>query len=174
MFEMEENTMRQLVGLLVVICGCGFAAAQNDQVLPGAYAQPFAPRLATPSASPEALATPTLTLHTPHLTVGASTGTLSAAGSPVYVNQPVWYEPGARFTAPVDEPSASAAPTTAGVPGRGIELGAAMFQSSYGVAQLASTISRGKAKRVYTNQDVASVNDSNGLIKFHGQLEHAN
>jgi len=74
--------MRQLVGLLVVICGCGFAAAQNDQVLPGAYAQPFAPRLATPSASPEALATPTLTLHTPHLTVGASTGTLSAAGSP--------------------------------------------------------------------------------------------
>jgi hypothetical protein len=165
--------MRQLVGLLVVICGCGFAAAQNDQVLPGAYAQPFAPRLATPSASPEALATPTLTLHTPHLTVGASTGTLSAAGSPVYVNQPVWYEPGARFTA-LDEPSASAAPITAGVAGRGIELGAAMFQSSYGVAQLASTISRGKAKRVYTNQDVASVNDSNGLIKFHGQLEHAN
>jgi len=146
---MEENTMRQLVGLLVVICGCGFAAAQNDQVLPGAYAQPFAPRLATPSASPEALATPTLTLHTPHLTVGASTGTLSAAGSPVYVNQPLWYVPGVRFSAPVVEPSASAAPITAGVAGRGIELGAAMFQSSYGVAQLASTISRGKAKSLY-------------------------
>jgi len=49
-----------------------------------------------------------------------------------------------------------------------------MFQSSYGVAQLAGTIARAKAKRIYTNQDVASVNDTNGLIKFHGKLEHAN
>lgn len=166
--------MRQLAGLLVIICCCGFAAAQNDQVLPGTYAQPFAPRLATPSAPPEALATPSLTLDTPNLAVGASTGTQSAAGSPVYVNQPLWYEPGVRFDAPVEEPSASPAPITAGVPGRGIELGAAMFQSSYGVAQLATTTSRGKAKKVYTNQDVASVNDTNGLIKIRGKLEHAN
>ena len=50
--------MRQLFGLLMLIAGCGFAAAQSDQFLPGTYAQPFAPRLATPSASPEALATP--------------------------------------------------------------------------------------------------------------------
>ncbi len=168
---MEENIMRQLVSLLVVVCCCGFAAAQSDQVLPGTYAQPFAPRVATPSAPPEALATPSLTLDTPHLGVGASTGTLSATGSPVYVNQPVWYEPGVRFNAAVKEPSLSAAPAASSY---GIELGAAMFQSSYGVAQLASTISRGKAKRVYTNQDVASVNDSNGLIKFRGKLEHAN
>ena len=90
---------------------------------------------------------------------------------PVYVNQPLWYEPGVRFNAPVTTPSLSAAPTASSY---GIELGAAMFQSSYGVAQLASTISRGKAKRVYTNQDVASVNDTNGLIKFRGKLEHAN
>ena len=166
--------MRQLVGLLVVICCCGFAAAQNDQVLPGTYAQPFAPRLATPSAPPEALATPSLTLDTPHLAVGAGTATLSAVGSPVYVNQPVWYEPGVRFDASVATPSPSAMPASAAVSGYGIELGAAMFQSSYGVAQLASTISRGKAKRVYTNQDVASVNDTNGLIKIRGKLEHAN
>lgn len=164
--------MRQLASLLMLIACCGFAAAQSDRVLPGTYAQPFAPRLATPSAPPEALATPTLTLDTPQLTVGASSGTLSPAGSPVYVNQPLWYVPGVRFSAPVEEPSA--APITPGVSGRGIELGAAMFQSSYGVAQLASTISRGKAKRVYTNQDVASVNDTNGLIKFRGKLERAN
>ena len=49
-----------------------------------------------------------------------------------------------------------------------------MFQSSYGAAQLVGTGVRAKAKRVYTNQDVASVNDSNGLIKFRGKVEHAN
>jgi hypothetical protein len=166
--------MRQLISLLVVICCCGFAAAQNNHVFPGTYAEPFAPRLATPSAPPEALATPSLTLDTPHLTVGASMGTLSATGSPVYVNQPLWYAPGVRFNAPVTTPSLSAAPTNDGVTGYGVELGAAMFQSSYGVAQLAGTKAKTKAKRVYTNQDVASVNDTNGLIKFRGHLEHAN
>jgi hypothetical protein len=161
--------MRQLFSLWMVICCCGFAAAQTDQALRSTYAEPFAPRLATPSAPPEALSTPSLTLDPPNLTVGASTGTPSPTGSPVYVNQPLRYEPGVRFDAAAT--SLSAAPTSSSY---GIELGAAMFQSSYGVAQLASTISRGKAKRVYTNQDVASVNDTNGLIKFRGKLEHAN
>jgi hypothetical protein len=172
---LEDNTMRQLVSLLVVICCCGLSAAQSDRLYPGTYAQPFAPRLATPSAPPEALATPSLTLDTPSLTVGASNGTLdSPTGSPVHVNQPLWYGPGVQFNAPAMGPSLSAAPTTAVVSGYGIELGAATFQSSYGVAQLAGTISRTKAKRVYTNQDVASVNDTNGSIRFRGKLEHAN
>jgi hypothetical protein len=171
---MEENTMRQLVTLLVLVCGCIFAVAQSDQSFPGTYAQPFSPRLTTPSASPEALPTPSLTLDTPPLTVGASNSTLSETDLPVYVNQPLWYAPGVRFNSPVQEPSASAASITATVSGNGIELGAAMFQSSYGVAQLAASISRTKAKKVYTNQDVASVNDTNGLIKFRGKQEHAN
>ena len=162
--------MRPLVSLLVVVCCCIFAAAQSDQAFPGTYAQPFSPRLTTPSAPPEALATPSLTLDTPVLTVGASTSTMSATSLPVYVNQPLWYAPGVRFSAP----STSAAPTTTGASGHGIELGAAMFQSSYGAAQLVGTGVRAKAKRVYTNQDVASVNDSNGLIKFRGKVEHAN
>jgi len=166
--------MRQLISLLVVICCCGFAAAQSDQAFPGTYAQPFSPRLTTPSAPPEALATPTLTPHTPVLNVGANTSTLSATSLPVYVNQPLWYAPGVRFSAAAEASSAAAAPTNAAVSGHRIELGAAMFQSSYGVAQLAGTIARAKAKRIYTNQDVASVNDTNGLIKFHGKLEHAN
>ncbi len=166
--------MRQLICLLIVICFCGFAAAQNDQAFPGTYAQPFAPRLTTPSAPPEALTTPSLTLDTPVLTVGASTTTLSATDLSVYVNQPLSYAPGVRFSAPVEASPASAAPITAGVSGHGIELGAAMFQSSYGVAQLAGRVARAKAKRVYTNQDVASVNDTNGLLKFRGKLEHAN
>ncbi len=166
--------MRQLISLLVIICCCGFAAAQSDQAFPGTYAQPFAPRLTTPSAPPEALATPTLSLDTPVLTVGASTGSLSATGLPVYVNQPLWYAPGVGFNTSEEEPSGSAAAITTGVSGNGIELGAAMFQSSYGAAQLVGRAARLKAKRVYTNQDVASVNDTNGLIKFHGKQEHAN
>jgi hypothetical protein len=171
---MEEKTMRQLISLLIVVCCCGFAAAQSDQAFPGAYAQPFTPRLTTPSASPEALVTPSLTLDTPALTVGASNSTLSETSLPVYVNQPVRYAPGVRFNTPAQEPSASAAPITAAASSSGIELGAAVFQSSYGVAQLAANISRTKAKRVYTNQDVASVNDTNGLMKFRGKQEHAN
>lgn len=166
--------MRQLASLLIVICCCGFAAAQVGKALPGAYAEPFAPRLTTPSASPEALATPSLTLNTPPLTVGASNGTLSETRLPVYVNQPLWYAPGIRLNAPLQESSASAAPISATVYGNGIELGAAMFQSSYGVAQLAGTGARAKAKRVYTNQDVASVNESNGLIKIRGKQENVN
>ncbi|MGA9812234.1 MAG: hypothetical protein WBQ64_05630 [Terriglobales bacterium] len=166
--------MRQLVTLLIVICACGFAAAQSNQTLPGAYAQPFTPRLATPSASPEALVTPSLTLDTPPLAVGASAETLSRTGLPVYVNQPTGYAPGVRFNGPLEESTASAAPITAAVSGNGIELGAAMFQSSYGAAQLVDTAARLKAKRLYTNQDVASVNDTNGLIKFRGRQEHVN
>ncbi len=166
--------MRQLTSLLIVICCCGFAAAQSGQAFPGAYAEPFTPRLTTPSASPEALATPSLTLDTPPLAVGASNSTLSETSLPVYVNQPLWYAPGVRFNTPVQEPSASAAPIIAAASSNGIELGAAVFQSSYGVAQLAGTAARAKAKRVYTNQDVASVNDTNGLVKFRGKQEHAN
>ena len=167
--------MRQLVCLLVVIGCCAWAAAQSDRAFPGTYAEPFAPRLATPSAPPEALATPSLILNTPRLSVGAGMGTWSATSSPVYVNQPLWYAPGVRFNPAITTPSLSAAPTASGY---GIELGAAMFQSSYGVAQLAGTSpgtkAKAKAKRVYTNQDVASVNDSNGLIKFRGKLDRAN
>jgi len=44
----------------------------------------------------------------------------------------------------------------------------------YGVAQLAGIGPRKKATRVYTNPDVAAVNDANGTIKFRGKLEHAN
>jgi hypothetical protein len=41
----------------------------------------------------------------------------------------------------------------------------------YGVAQLAGIGPRKKAKKVYTNPDVAA---ANGTIKFRGKLEHVN
>jgi hypothetical protein len=53
-------------------------------------------------------------------------------------------------------------------------LGAATFQSDYGVAQLAGIGPHKKATRRYTNSDVAAVNETNGTIKFRGKLEHVN
>jgi hypothetical protein len=90
--------MRQLLALGLVLLGCGFASAQDAWTYPGQYAEPSAPRLSTPIASPRALPTPTLTLDTPPLTVGASNSTLQdATGSPVYYNQPLLYEPGVQY-----------------------------------------------------------------------------
>jgi len=44
----------------------------------------------------------------------------------------------------------------------------------YGVAQLAGIGPRKKAKKVYTNPDVAAAHEANGTIKFRGKLEHVN
>jgi hypothetical protein len=54
----------------------------------------------------------------------------------------------------------------------GFESGAAMSQDSYGAADLKSWFHLRKAAKVYTNQDVAQVNDTNGLVKFGNKTEH--
>jgi hypothetical protein len=166
--------MRQPFILLVILVWCGFAFAQDAWIFPGQYAEPSAPRVSTPIASPEALPTPFLTLDTPPLAVGASNGTLeSATGSPVYVNQPEVYDPGAPPNPPAQEMSTAQA--TVGSAGlHGIDLGAARFQSDYGVAQLVSIAPRRKATKVYTNADMAALNDATGTIKYGGKLAHLN
>jgi hypothetical protein len=169
--------MRQLFALVVLILCCEFASAQDNWTYPGQYAEPSAPRLATPVASPGALPTPFLTLDTPPLAVGATNSTLeNAAGSPVYYNQPLLYQPGAQYNPPAQVSSGSSAPALPAVSGGryGIDLGAATFQTDYGVAQLAGVGPRKKAKRVYTNPDVAAVNDANGTIRFRGRVERVN
>ena len=76
----------------------------DARIYSGQYAQPSAPRISTTIASPGVLATPFLTLDTPPLTVEASNGTVeSPTGSPVYFNQPCWYDPGAPFNPPIQE-----------------------------------------------------------------------
>jgi hypothetical protein len=166
--------MRQLFALGLVFLCCGFASAQDDWVYPGQYAEPFAPRLATPVASPGALPTPFLTLHTPALAVGASNSTLeNATGSPVYYNQPLLYQPGIQYVQANSVPAEQNFPAASG--GRhGVERGAATSQMDYGVAQLAGIGPRKKAKKVYTNPDVAGVNEVTNTIKFRGKLEHVN
>jgi len=173
----EEDNMRKLFALVVLLLCCGFMSAQDAWTYPGQYAAPFDPRLSTPIASPGALPTPFLTLNTPPLTVGASNSTLeNAAGSPVYFNQPLVYQPGVQYKSPVQVSSGSSAQTFPAISGgrNGIDLGAATFQMDYGVAQLAGIAPRKRAKKTYTNPDVAGINEATNTIKFRGKVERVN
>lgn len=166
--------MRQLFVLGFVLLCCAFASAQDAWIYPGQYAEPSAPRLSTPIAYPGAFPTPILTLDTPPLAVGASNSTLqNATGSPVYYNQPLMYEPGVQYVQASSVPSAQSFPAASGGKNR-IDLGAATSQMDYGVAQLAGIAPRKKAKKTYTNPDVAGVNDATNTIKFRGKVEQVN
>jgi hypothetical protein len=171
--------MYKLSGFCTLLLLCGLASGQTAWVPPGTYAEPFAPRIATPIAPPQALATPFLTFGSPPLVAGASNETLSdATGSSVHFNQPLWYAPGEQLNPPVSQlpvsPGQAQVSSRAAASGEshGIELGAARFQSGYGAAQLAANRPERKASRVYTNPDVARVNDTNGTISFGGKQEH--
>jgi hypothetical protein len=103
----------------------------------------------------------------------------SATGSAVRFNQPVAYDPGVQLASPFDESSSNASVeglnNTGAVSRSGSsDLGAATFQSSYGVAQLADRGPRRKAVRVYTNADVAHLNDDTGTIRYGDKMAHMN
>jgi len=167
--------MRPLSALCWLLMCCGLAFGQEQWIPPGTYSEPFAPRIATPAVRAEALITPSLTLDSPSPVAGASSHTGSATGSSVVFNQPVSYDPGYQFSSPFYEPSNAPAgdASAAASPGRQrFDLGAATFQSSYGVAQLAGNQVHRKAVRVYTNPDIARLNDTNGMIRYGGKLTH--
>ena len=184
--------MRECVGFCLIVLLCGFAWGQGDFVPPGTYAQPSAPRLTTPSASPEAVGTPSLSLDSPSSIAGASNATagniagaanstlsVDSTGSGVQVNQPLWFSPGVQLnvlnyqaTVSSEQGQVSKDQGEISARSRGFDWGAATFQSSYGAAQLAAIAgARPKATRVYTNPDVARVNENNGIVKFQGKTE---
>jgi hypothetical protein len=178
--------MRSLTGFWMILLLCGLAAAQADWTPPGNYAEPFVPRLATPSASFGAVMTPTLSLDTPPSVVGASdatagnvtgagnaTSSVVTTGQPVYFNRPLWYAPGVQPYEGVEEFTLPATAVSRPAPG-GFEFGTATFQSSYGVARLMAENARRKAIRVYTNPDVARVNDNNGVVRYRGKTGQVN
>lgn len=162
--------MRQLSAWCWLLLCCGLAFSQEQWIPPGTYSEPFAPRIATPAAPAEALITPSLTFESPSLVVGASSYTGSPTGSSVVFNQPVSYDPGVQFSSPFyPSPNATAPEESAARSGlRPFNSGAARFQSSYGVAQLMGNQVRRKAVRVYTNPDIARLNNSNGMIRYGG------
>jgi hypothetical protein len=174
--------MRPLPAFLAALfCGlslCGLATAQTRWVEPGTYSAPFTPRLSTPVASPEVLVTPSLALDNPTPVAGASNGTTSAAiDAGVYVNQPIWYAPGVQFNRPLflDSTIASAQAQVNFMEAeearkeQAFESGGAISEMSYGVAQLKSRGPMAKATRVFTNADLARMNDANGTVKYAGK-----
>jgi hypothetical protein len=167
--------MRHLFGFCAVLLLCGLAWGQDQSLPLGAYSQPFVPRVATPIASPQELVTPFLALDTPTLATGASNATTSSFS--LHVNQPLWYSPGVQFDPTIYESSASPAPVSSAASTlpepRGF-VGAAIFQSSYGVARLMGNRPGPKTRHVYTNADVARVNDATGAIKLGGRLARLN
>jgi hypothetical protein len=147
---------------------------------PGVYAQPFVPRLSTPSMSFENVSPSPVGASnaTAGNLAGATNATLSVfpAGPVVQYppslalgleNSPI--ESGAEAEARAEAESrgeATAAET------RPLELGVASFQDSYGVAQLAaSSRARQQAKKLYTNLDVERMNQMTGMVKYEGKTE---
>ena len=102
--------------------------ATNNPAVPGAYALPFVPRLVPPEA----------VFETPSLQVGAENAT---AGNAVGVSSFVSDQPSPAF-----EVRAQTTPR--------LNLGAAIPESAYGVAQLAKGQTVTPARRKFTNDDI--------------------
>ena len=146
---------------------------------PGVYAQPFVPRLSTPSMSFENVSPSPVgaTNATAGNVAGATNATLSVFPAGPVVQYPPSLalglenssiEPGAEVEASTEAESRGEASAEA----RPLELGVASFQDSYGVAQLAaSSRARQQAKKLYTNLDVEWMNQMTGMVKYEGKTE---
>jgi len=143
-----------------------------------AYAEPFVSRISTPSAAPGSIPPPFLSLESPSLTAGATNATAgNVAGAATSTLSIVSSGSGMQFNPEAYGSSPSQVQVQAGPSreGREFELGAATFQSNYAVAQLAAISgAQGKGRRVYTNSDIAQVNDSNRSIQYTGKMEGVN
>jgi hypothetical protein len=149
--------MRLTITVLSVLLLADLAAGQVTVIsgyarywvpAPGAYAAPFVPLVNTPSVSLDNPPAP------------------FAGGSPASSGQP----------GQMEAASPSAGPTTAsrreGENGH-IKLGAATFQSDYGLGQLAASSRKARpAAHIYTNQDVETLNRSNGEVSYGNKSEH--
>jgi hypothetical protein len=103
----------------------------------------------------------------------ATTGVYSAPFVPLVSTPSVTLEPTALqigYSGETNDVSAGA-PSIVQNSGT-FNLGVARSEDSYGAAELKSWFHPRKAAKVYTNQDVAQVNDTNGLVKFGNKTEH--
>jgi hypothetical protein len=140
---------------------------------PGLYATPFVPLVTTPGL---ALGSAPLQVGASNATAGnvagAADATLSidTSGPSARFAQPVWY--GQAISSQPEEEETGSAEAAGSQIKQGFEFGTATFQSSYGVAQLAAEQRpRGRAQRVYTNADIARLDEANGLVKLGGKTE---
>ena len=187
--------MRVICVVCMLLLLCGFAAAQTTVLggtagywtpAYGGYFGPFVPLVTTPSVSlstvsPTAVGARNATFGN---VAGATNSTLSdefVAPPPVGVyTEPVWYgePPAGLYTEPVRYgPSAEArrGPMHAHreAEEQPFDFVVAPRESRESVARLmAGSGAARKASRTYTNQDVDSVNQHNGTVKYDGKTEH--
>jgi len=187
--------MRVVSVLCLLLLLCGFAAAQvavmggtaSNWVPPyGVYAAPFVPLITTPSVtlstvSPSPVGASNATWG---LVAGATNATLSEefiGPPPVGVNTiPVWYGPTRRENVP--QPWQYSQMHR----GRGPEMGPPPMHTergerehnfdfiagpSAGSVSVASAAHGGRASRTYTNQDIDTMNQKTGTVKWDGKTE---
>jgi hypothetical protein len=99
----------------------------------------------------------------------ATTGVYSLPAMPIVSTPSVTLEP-TSLQLGVNQATADNSANT--LPSENFDSGAARSQDSYGAAELKSWSHPRKAAKVYTNQDVTQVNDTNGLVKFGNKTEH--
>lgn len=173
--------MRQLSIFCVAIILPALAAGQVTVISgyavnwapPGVYAEPFVPLLSTPSMSFENVSP--WPVGASNATAGNVAGATNATLS-VVPGGLVEQFPPSLFLEPADSSIDTEGESHAGAQSsepRPLELGAASFQDSYGVAQLAATTrARQQAKRLYSNLDIERMNQMTGMVKYEGKTEH--
>jgi len=169
--------------VLMAVAACSqttFESTHRVWTPPGTYAAPFQPLLTTPSVSAEDIATPLITLDPVFPAAGATNATAgNEAGASAFITgkdltstaqfaTQAWYGPASSSEAQTEPVEASTETT---LPARAADLGTAQFEVNRSVKEI-MVKPTAPAKRVYTEADVARMNDSNGSVRFHGQTEH--
>jgi hypothetical protein len=101
----------------------------------------------------------------------ATTGVYSLPVIPLVTTPSITLEPTSLQTGADSSPNSNLDSARSPNQSSRFDLGAARSQDNYGAAELASRFHPAKAAKVYTNQDVAQVNDTNGLVKFGNKTE---
>ena len=143
--------MRTLLLFSTILVACGLASGQVT-VIAG-----HAGTMAVPADGNSGLFVPLVT-----------TPSISLDSPPLPVTpfpQPVWRSSSETGT------NEAASATRAEEPG--FQFGAARFESSYGAAELANGARiNPKEARLYTNEDVAALNQNLGTVKYGSKTEH--
>jgi len=175
----------RILCLLLLTSSCALAQTSfevdhADWTPPGSYAAPSPLLVVTPTMTPEMAPTPLLSLGTVLLKTGASNATEgNVAGASAFVaGQDLtgsaefatqnWYGP-AVTTVPFFGPEMGSTESLA--PDTGFDFGIAQFEFSRGAKQ-EMTRPASHAKRVYTETDVARMNEASGVVHFRGKTEH--
>ncbi|PYX06092.1 MAG: hypothetical protein DMG85_13945 [Acidobacteria bacterium] len=175
--------MRQLTIFCIAIILPALAAGQATVISgyavnwapPGVYAEPFVPLLSTPSMSFENISPSPVGASnaTAGNVAGATNATLSVLpAGPVEQFPPSLLLGSAESSIEAGTEGESRAEASTSTEPRPLELGAASFQDSYGVAQLAAgSRARQQAKRLYSNLDIERMNQMTGMVKYEGKTE---